>query len=290
MDIANLAAFIAVAETLSFSLAAERLFLTQPAVSKRIAALEQSLNTKLFDRIGRTVQITEAGSALLPHAYHITNEIVDVQRKLSNLKTEVSGQLTIATSHHIGLRRLPSLLRYFTKKYPQVNLNIRFQDSEKAYEEVLQGRVELAIVTLAKKTLPPLKAVPIWQDHLEFVCALDSPLAQTKELTLTELSNYPAIVPSINTFTCDIIIDCFNKLGITPHIIMNTNYMETIKMLVSIGIAWGVLPKTMIDDSLTELIIPKINLVRQLGYITHTERTLSNPAYKLIHLIEQQCL
>ena len=85
MDIAALQAFLAVAETGSFSRAAERIFLTQPAVSKRIAALETSLGTRLFDRIGRTIQITPAGQALLTRSHAILRELDDVRRSITNL-------------------------------------------------------------------------------------------------------------------------------------------------------------------------------------------------------------
>ena len=84
MDIANLRAFVAVAESCSFSLAAERLHLTQPAVSKRIQALEASLDTRLLDRIGRRIVLTEAGRELLPRARHILLELEDSRRAIAN--------------------------------------------------------------------------------------------------------------------------------------------------------------------------------------------------------------
>ncbi len=93
MDLANLNAFIAVAETGGFSLAADRLHLTQPAISKRIAALEQQLDVRLFDRLGREIGLTEAGRALLPRAYQILNVLDDTRRALTNLNGEVGGRL-----------------------------------------------------------------------------------------------------------------------------------------------------------------------------------------------------
>ena len=110
MDFAALKAFIAVAETGSFSAAAGRLFLTQPAVSKRIAALENELDARLFDRIGRTVALTEAGVALLPRAQKLLLELEDSIRTISSLSAETRGRLRFATSHHIGLYCLPSTL------------------------------------------------------------------------------------------------------------------------------------------------------------------------------------
>lgn len=203
MDLASLNAFIAIAETGSFSEAGERLHLTQPAVSKRIASLEQQLNVRLFDRLGREVGLTEAGRALLPRAYQILNVLDDTRRALSNLSGDISGRLTLATSHHIGLHRLPPLLRAFTRAYPQVALDIQFLDSEVAYEEILHGRAELAVITLAPETADPVQAVPVWDDALDFVAAPNTRWPATRPSSSPTLPSTrrcsPAATPSPTT-------------------------------------------------------------------------------------------
>jgi DNA-binding transcriptional LysR family regulator len=286
MDLASLNAFIAIAETGSFSLAGERLFLTQPAISKRIAGLEQQLKVRLFDRLGRAVSLTEAGRALLPRAYQIHGVLDDTRRALSNLNGEISGRLTLATSHHIGLHRLPPLLRAFTRAYPQVALDIQFLDSEVAYEEVLHSRAELAVITLAPQTREPVRAVPVWDDLLDFVAAPEHPLAANGPITLDDVAKHPAVFPGGNTFTHHIVRRLFEAQGLTPNIAMSTNYLETIKMMVSIGLAWSVLPRTMLDEQVARLPLAGIQLHRQLGYIVHSERTLSNAAKAFMALLE----
>ncbi|TCD24139.1 LysR family transcriptional regulator [Pseudomonas sp. IC_126] len=286
MDLASLNAFIAIAETGSFSLAGERLHLTQPAVSKRLAALESQLDVRLFDRLGREIGLTEAGRALLPRAYRILNVLDDTRRALANLNGEVSGRLCLATSHHIGLHRLPPLLRSFTRAYPDVNLDIRFLDSEVAYEEVLHGRAELAVITLAPHTTAPIRASKVWDDPLDFVVAPEHPLAQKQQITLADVADYPAVFPGGNTFTHHIAQRLFERENLRPNITMSTNYMETIKMMVSIGIAWSVLPRTMLDEQVVRLPLPGVQLTRELGYITHTERTLSNAAKAFMSLLD----
>ena len=288
MDLANLNAFIAIAEVGSFSEAAERLHLTQPAVSKRIAGLEQQLKVRLFDRLGREVNLTEAGRALLPRAYQILNVLDDTRRALTNLNGEISGRLTLATSHHIGLHRLPPLLRAFTRAHPQVALDIQFLDSEVAYEEVLHGRAELAVITLAPDTREPVHAVPVWDDPLDFVAAPEHPLARTSAVSLADVAQHPAVFPGDNTFTHHIVRRLFEGQGLTPNIGMSTNYLETIKMMVSIGLAWSVLPRTMLDEQVERLPLPGIQLCRQLGYILHKERTLSNAAKAFMGLLDEQ--
>ena len=288
MDLATLNAFIAIAELGSFSEAAERLHLTQPAVSKRIASLEQQLSVRLFDRLGREVSLTEAGRALLPRAYQILNVLDDTRRALTNLNGEISGRLTLATSHHIGLHRLPPLLRAFTRAHPQVALDIQFLDSEVAYEEVLHGRAELAVITLAPETREPVHAVAVWDDPLDFVAAPEHPLARSQVISLADVAHHPAVFPGGNTFTHHIVRRLFEAQGLTPNIAMSTNYLETIKMMVSIGLAWSVLPRTMLDDQVASIALPGIQLSRQLGYIVHTERTLSNAARAFMSLLDAQ--
>ncbi len=115
MDTQSLQAFLAVADCGSFSRAAEQLHLTQPAVSKRIAVLENQTRARLFDRIGRRVSLTEAGRVLLPRARQILVMVDDSRRALGNLDGDVGGELILATSHHIGLHRLPPILGDYVK-------------------------------------------------------------------------------------------------------------------------------------------------------------------------------
>ena len=286
MDLASLTAFIAVAEAHSFSLAAERLHLTQPAISKRIASLESQLSVRLFDRIGRETSLTEAGQKLLPRAYQITQALDDTRKALSNLNGTIAGRLSLATSHHIGLHRLPPLLRAFTQRYPEVTLDIRFLDSEVAYEDVLHGRAELAVVTLAPQQRESIRTVNVWHDPLDIVVAPNHPLAQIAQPSLHDIAKHPAIFPGGNTFTHHVVRKMFTDTGLTPTITMSTNYMETIKMMVSIGMAWSVLPRTMLDEQVKSVHVPELTLSRQLGYITHHDRTLSNAARAFMQLLD----
>lgn len=287
MDTGNLDAFLAVAHSRSFSRAAEQLHLTQPAISKRIASLEQQLNTRLFDRIGKHVHLTESGRALKPRAELIINTLNDTRRALGNLSATIQGRLSVATSHHIGLHRLPPVLRRFTKAYPGVVLDIQFLDSEVAYDKVLQGEIELAVITLAPHAEPPIVATELWQDPLEFVVAPEHPLANTQRLQLRQLAPHAAVFPGLNTFTHQIVSRLFEQHGLTPQIGMSINYMETIKMLVSIGLAWSVLPRTMIDSQVRVLQLPGVQLQRQLGCIHHSGRTLSNAGQALLALLHE---
>src|SRR5690625_6978541 len=122
MDTQHLQAFVAVAETGSFSAAGQRLHFTRPDISKRIATLEQQLDSLLLDRVGRKISLTHAGQSLLPNAKRILREVAAAHQAIADLQGEVQGTLSMVTSHHIGLHRLPPALRHFTERYPEVKI------------------------------------------------------------------------------------------------------------------------------------------------------------------------
>jgi DNA-binding transcriptional LysR family regulator len=287
VDFQNLSAFAVVSELRSFSKAAERLFITQPAVSKRISSLETELNTRLFDRIGKRVQLTEAGHALLPSALRILAELDESKRAIGNLNQNINGKLKIATSHHIGLHRLPPVLRAFTTDYPQVDLDIRFMDSEEACSAVLKGEVELAIATLPDKEWEHLRNQVIWRDPLDIVISSQHPRAQAPQINVSQLSKLPAILPSQNTFTRQLLEQALGLNEQNLNIAMETNYLETIKMMVSIGLGWSVLPVSMLSSDITHLDVNGVEFERLLGVVSHRRRTLSNAANMLIIELEK---
>ncbi len=283
MKIDELSTFVAVAESGSFSTAASQLYLTQPAVSKRIAALESSLGVRLFDRIGKSISLTEAGLQLLPRAHHMLDEMADIQRSLSNLSGSVDGTLSIGTSHHIGLHRLPPILKRFNAKYPQVVLDIKFLGSERVCNTIAHGGLELGVVTLPTESSSNLKLIEVWHDPLEFVISQGHPLNAIENPSLQQLLSFPAVLPGSGTYTRNILEQSLGSLGSQLQVAISTNYMETLKMLVVTGMGWGLLPRTMLDSPEIEILnFSNLNPSRVLGVVTHRQRTLSNAAQAML--------
>lgn len=224
---------------------------------------------------------------LLPRARHILAEVDDSRRALRNLSGAITGPLTLATSHHIGLHRLPPILRIFSSRHPQVQLDMRFMDSEVAGGAVLRGEVELAIITLPPRIEAPLEALPLWSDPLAAVVTSVHPLAKPGAATPEGLNRHPAILPSEATITRHIIEAGLARLGVAPPVAFSTNYLETIKMMVVVGLGWSVLPRTMRDGDLVELDIVGLQLKRTLGVVRHTGRTLSNAARTLLTTLQE---
>lgn len=285
MNLAAFDAFIKVMETGSISMAAELLFITQPAVTKRIHTLENYFGVKLFESAGRGVQPTHAANSLLPKVKNWMNELNDIHHTLSHEQDQVRGTVKIGTSHHIGLHHLPDYLKQYTQRFSDVSLDVHFVDSEQAHEQVLAGNLELAFLTLPPILDSRLQYINIWDDPLVFVSAPFHPLASKKNLKLKNLIEYPSILPAAHTFTSQITLHEFEKEGLKPRVSMSNNPLETIRMLVSIGLGWSVLPKTLINDELQQLDL-NLEMHRKLGIVWHPGRTQSRALQELIKIVE----
>ena len=278
MNLADLEAFLTVADGGSFSRAAERLHVTQPAVTKRVQALESALSCRLFDRVGRRIYLTDAGRVLRPRAEALLRGLADTRRELRDLDRRVAGELGLATSHHVGLHRLAPALRAFTRRYPDVQLDIRFEDSEDAHDLVRRAETEIAVVTLNPKGDPELDSRVLWEDPLVFVASEEHELARERDLSLARLAAAQPVLPGRTTYTGRIVLEAFADAGFNVRPNLATNYLETIAMLVGIGLGWSVLPRSMIKPPLVVLEVDAPPLKRSLGCVTNPRRSLSNAA------------
>ena len=286
MNTTNLLTFITVMQTGSISCAARRLYITQPAISKRIKNLEEEFGVVLFDTLGRGIMPTPAANNLLVHAKRWLDEYETCKVDLQDLLSTVSGRLIIGTSHHIGLHHLPSVLKQYIHRHAHVQLEVKFLDSEEAHKAVLEGSVQLAFMTLPPTFDRKLTYHPLWSDPLYFVTGSASPLASLSAVSLAQLADYPAILPAANTYTSQLTLAEFGKHGLRPYATMSTNPLESIRMLVSVGLGWSVLPKTLLNDELVIIDLkPSPALERQLGLVINPSLTRSASVNALLELL-----
>ena len=241
--------------------------------------------TTLFDRIGKRSILTPNGRAFQPRAENILEELQSYRSELSQQQTMPSGNLTLATSHHVGLHRLPSVLRDFKIRYPKVDLDLHFMDSEDACTAVINNELELAVVTLPESPDEGLICESIWIDQLVVVFALDHPLAEASVIEPEDLLEYAAILPSAGTFTRRIINGLFSGLGSELKIILETNYLETIKVMTAANLGWSILPANMLDLNLIGKPLAGAAMTRALGIVTRKKRTLSLSSTAMIDLL-----
>ncbi|MBO6849482.1 MAG: LysR family transcriptional regulator [Marinobacter sp.] len=285
MDAHSLKAFLTIVDQGSFSEAADILHLTQPAISKRLAALENQLGSPLIDRSHRQIRLTDAGARLLPHARKILDEIHNARMALSADSATVEGELQIIASHHIGLHHLPNWLRRFNRDYPGVSLSLQFMESDVAYEQMRKRNAELAFVTLSDSMASHFVVYDQWSDPMAFVVGPEHFLAGLDSPTLKDLASHPALLPDTTTATFRVVSRLFLEANLPLHPQMPTNYLETIKMMTSVGLGWSVLPLNMVDDSVRRLDVG-FPVTRVLGAVGLTGRQLSGAARALIEIVK----
>ena len=180
---------------------------------------------------------------------------------------------------------MPAHLKKYVQKFPEVKLDVHFVDSEQAHEQVLAGDLELAFLTLPPQGDERLKYITIWEDPLIFVVAPFHPLAQKNNLKLEDLIEYPSLLPAAQTYTTQITLTEFERQGLKPKISMSNNPLESIRMLVSIGLGWSVLPKTLLNQELQQLHL-NVTMHRELGMVWHPARIQSKAAAELIAMMQ----
>jgi len=286
MDAHLLEAFVNVIDQGSFSEAAERLHLTQPAISKRLSALENLVGNRLIDRSNRTIRLTDAGARLLPHARRIIDEVHNARLALSDRRGSVAGRLSVIASHHIGLHHLPAWLRRLNREYPDVSLELKFMDSESALDLMEKRTAELAFVTLSESMGSSFEVATRWEDAMAFVASPEHPLAAIGKPALADLAQYDALLPETGTATYRTVSRLFLDEGLALKLQIPTNYLETIKVMAGVGLGWSVLPVSMVDDSLVRLPV-SYDVSRLLGGIRLKGRSLSPQANALLAIASE---
>jgi DNA-binding transcriptional LysR family regulator len=286
MDIDAILAFVTVVNEKSFSKAASTLHLTQPAISKRIQNLENRLDVKLFDRLQREIVLTAAGEALLPHATTILHDFDNAFQAIKDVSRDVSGKLRIIASHHIGLHRLPVILREFSANFPEVDLQLNFLDSESAYPLLSENIADLAFVTIPDELRDKFSCHLKWEDPMSFICGKEHALTKVKVVKPEDLAAHNAILPSQTTLTYRVVEKIFKENKLVLNAKIPTNYLETMKMMASVGMGWSVLPNTMIDEELYTLPVNQPILNRQLGAISYEKKQLGRAALAFLETAE----
>lgn len=285
MQTQSIVAFVAIVDTGSFSAAADQLSVSQSAISKRLANLEQQTGRPLIERDGRHARLTEAGERLLPHARQVLDELHNARLSLEQPTRRFSGPVRLITSHHIGLHHLPVWLKAFRQQHPAVQFQLQFMESEQAFAALQRREASLAWVTLNDRIQQDFEVHYAWEDPMTFVCGPDHPLAALAQPTLADLAQHEAILPAATTETYRVVSHLFLVNGLRLQAQMPTNYLETIKMMTSVGLGWSVLPASMLDHELVTLAIPG-RVSRMLGAVGLWRRDPGPVARALLELVK----
>lgn len=292
MDFYQLSYFMKVAETGNVSRAAEELFITQPAVSKQIKALEEELGERLFDRLGKKVFLTRTGQVLYSHAEKILRSMEDAKTAVKDMSEECSGQLVIGTSDHISIHRLPDLLKRYITTFPKVDLKLRCHRSETILDMVTRNAVDLGVITLPALPGRNLVARTVWVDPMSLVFPRGHPLEKLPVVRLRDVTSYGIILPESDTTTRKAIDLAFSKKRLAPHVAMEVAYIETIKGLVKAGLGISILPDKAVEGEIEGGVMARAQIrdaafTRNLGVIYLKAKFLSRPARQFLNLLEK---
>lgn len=285
MDIKQLVYFIAIAEEKNITAAANRLHMSQPPLSMQLKHLEHELGVKLFDRRGKSMELTDKGLVLYKRALHLVNSVEEMKNEIRETEEGKKGVLAIGINT-LSLSGFSDIIQSFHKKYPLVSLKIVQNDSYYLAEMVKTRSIEMAFVRL------PLELRGLTYHHL-----IDEPFLfvtnkETHMISLEEIAHIPLILPSTEGLGIyNTILEAFTKQNLQLNNIAECSDMNILMELVKGGMGSTIVPKSVFDvyriKSLYSIPIKNANMNSSLGVILLENHYVSTPAKNFMKLIKK---
>jgi DNA-binding transcriptional LysR family regulator len=250
MLLAQARAFLAVARIGNVSRAAEELYLTQPALTARLKALEADLGEVLFDRSSRGMTLTDAGRAFLPYAQRALNALEDGRGRLDELRRGVGEQLRIAATPGVSAYALPSMLERFTASYPAVTVSVRTGHSEDVVELVVREEVHVGIGRAIRR--PDIRSVTLYEDEIVLVVERHHWLTASPMASLRDIAEDRLILFDQSSSYYELTRTLFRTAGIIPTRTMELDNIEAAKRMVERGLGVALLPRQAVIRDVAE--------------------------------------
>jgi DNA-binding transcriptional LysR family regulator len=241
----RLQVFHAVAKHLSFTKAAEALFMTQPAVTFQIRQLEEHFNTRLFDRAHGRISLTPAGAVALQYAERILALSSELDTRLKDMAGQVGGPLLIGASTTIAEFLLPQVLGEFKSRYPAVVPRLFVANSEAVQGRIVERTLDLGFIE-GESHLPSLITDVCCDDELQVVCAPSHPLARLKSVSPKALMEHAYVSREPGSGTREVIDSYLQKAGVAPdslQVVMELGSPEALKGLVATGLGFTIMSR-----------------------------------------------
>ncbi|HAU0242713.1 TPA: LysR family transcriptional regulator [Legionella pneumophila] len=260
MDIRDIKSFLAVVEYHSLTLAAKKLHVTQSAISKRIRKIEDELNIRLIISEGSRLIFTEAAKQLIPYARQMFSAHQNMVQTLKHSQ-QFTQSIIIGASVYVSHYVLPSFFKYLKETNPAIQAHLK-TISEKEVEYILNhGTVDLAICPAREVSEKLLGDSLLWEEKLNLVVAANHELAhRTSELSLSELSEYPAILTEKGAALRDKLDTLFEKNQLVLNLGFEMSTIDAIKSLVEYGLGWSYLPDSLLSEKLKILKIKDVEI------------------------------
>ena len=288
MELHSLRVFLTVANEKSFSRAASKLLRTQPAISLAIQRLEQALGEKLIDRLSKDLVLTDAGKIVLEYARRFENLQGDLENALAELRDKSAGRLTIGANESSTLYLLDHIERY-RRMYPKVKVQIRRSLSSKIPAELIDGDLELGILTYDPEDERLVSRV-IYTDHLSFIVSPSHRLASRNEISITELGAETFIAHNVVSPYRGVVIREFQRHKIPLNMEVEMPTVEAIRKMVERNEGVAFLPRMCVEEELShgllrEVKVREMEVERKIRLVYPARRALSHAAEAFLELV-----
>ncbi|VVO08680.1 HTH-type transcriptional activator CmpR [Pseudomonas fluorescens] len=288
LNLKHLHTFAQVIEHGSFSGAAERQGLTQPAVSLQIRQLETWLNLKLIERVGKRIKPTSAGNTLLEHIGRIDAVVEDALLDLSSHAQGVAGQISIGTGATACIHLLPPILQTLRRKFPALDVRVSTGNTDGILRAVEENRLDLALVTLPAAGRS-LSISPLLED--EFVVIFSSEQADVPQcVTPQSLASMPLVVFEAGSSTRLLIDEWYLQAGLRVKPVMELGSIEAIKEMVAAGLGYSIVPAMSVASThyrrglRVEPLKPPLS--RTLGIVLRQDKPLSKALRQVLAALQ----
>lgn len=270
--------FLAAAETQNFTRAAQRLQVTQPSVSQHIQTLEEHFGVPLFVRVGRSIELTEAGKVLIPLAREMVYLTVRIEETLASLKGEVLGHLVVGCCTSTGRYILPSLLANFHRQYPQVRTTCQVTTQAKAMQLLEEGKVHLVLAS-NPPACQDVEFCKFSEEEIRLVVSPDHPWAQRELIESIELLEADFILPQEGSETCLAIHEALAQIDLPMNrlkTLVSLDSLESIAFSIQEGLGIGFLPtlviKRLVQGKVIAVPVKGLNIHREISIGRNTRR------------------
>ncbi|MFO7542623.1 MAG: LysR family transcriptional regulator [Thiobacillus sp.] len=290
----RLQVFYTVARQLSFTKAADILYMTQPAVTFQVKQLEEHFNTRLFERSHGKISLTPAGSLVQGYAERILDLTSEMDARVGELTGQVTGPLMIGASTTIAEYLLPRILGEFKERFPQVQAQLTVANSETVAAKVADHSLDVGLIE-APSHNPILTTLSCCDDELVMICAPNHPLATRSSVTAREIADQPYVSREHGSGTREVVDDFFKNNGVNPddlHIEMELGSREAIKGAVEADLGVAIMSASTVTKELqlSTLVAVPLNprLTRELSMVYAPEKFRSKLLDAFINFVDNK--
>jgi DNA-binding transcriptional LysR family regulator len=290
LELAQLEAFLQVAHHRSFSRAAEALFLTQPSVTARIQSLEREIGERLFERTGRSVTLTDAGHAFMPHAQRALTAVQEGTDAIESVRHGDVGSIRLGVSSTVATYVLPRTLKHFRETRPRVHVHLTTGNTEDLIEKLIAGETHVVVSRLTQH--PEVESLHLYNDDLARVVSPSHPFAAKGRVTIAEAGKEPFLFFERSSSYHSLIYSMFLRVGVVPESVMELDSMEATKHMVEAGLGIAILPVVSIDRDVESGMLKRVEIrdmeqpaQREIGVHVIRNRSIAPPIRDFLKLL-----